>query len=942
MNLIRLQKSRLLHTPLKALVILPLLLVCTSTSFAQTIDLGPPQSWQELLPEKIESFVTPEFDLERIKAEDAINDQDKSGPWRFGYEHDVSINVLETATVDDIPGLGKIYRLGLYAKGALTINLVFDRFDLPKGATLHLYSADHDYLLGAYTDLNNRPEKVLGTELVHGSEIVVEYFEPAKVAGQGELVIGMIVHGYRSLDVYADGLLKALNDSGDCNHDVDCPTGNGWGNQIKAVGLLFTGGGTCSGALINNTAEDKTPYFLTARHCGSSYGSWAIRFNWESTVARCASTQNSVDPGPPYDQTANGATLRASNSGSDFTLVTLDNLTMALSNEWDLYFAGWDRSDNAPSQSTGIHHPRGDVKKICRDNDAATKNTINFNGDANAMMWRVADWDVGVTEPGSSGSPLFDQNQRIIGQLCCGAAACDGTDDNDAHDHYGRFGVSWDGANASSRLKDWLDPGNTGVTTLNGRTPDQTDPVISCPSNMSFSADPGVCNKTFSIPGPASVSDDCDPNPDLDFRYRTNDGMGNTGPWSTWKTNTNQTLAVDRWEIEWRATDESGNDKTCNYFITIEDNEPPVPVCLNPTVDFNGQDMVTLNPSDVYDALASSDNCGTVNFINQSVTTIFCDELGDVIPVTVNVEDAAGNPASCIAMVTVDGLPCGWSADPNGINCPGGNSADYDVPTMTFFVTSDGCYNPAFYRPTDSHGFATTELCGDGELIAEVTNVAGNGYAGIAMREGTDPSEKMLQLMIDGSFLTRRELRMTTGGTAFAHVFQTQGKNWLRLTRTGNTFGAYHSLDGINWSPILITNIAMSNCIDIGLVTMNNAPAGPVTGTFENVTVNGVAPLSMLESSFDIAHGDDQVSPINVFPNPALNNLQVELGAYFGESPNLVIYNMKGQAVRVIRIPEVQEAIQQLDVSMLENGTYLLRIEGNNSTVHKKFVIAGK
>ena len=238
-------------------------------------------------------------------------------------------------------------------------------------------------------------------------------------------------------------------------------------------------------------------------------------------------------PALPYDQTANGATLLASNSRSDFTLVSLDNLTPVLSNDWDLYFAGWDRSDNAPSQSTGIHHPRGDVKKICRDNNAATKNTINFNGNANAKMWRIADWDIGVTEPGSSGSPLFDQNQRIIGQLCCGAAACNGTDDNDLFDHYGRLGISWNGANASKRLSDWLDPGNTGAMTLNGKEPDQTPPMISCPNNIMRVNDPGFCSRTLNIPA-ASATDDCDPNPDLDFRYRTNDGMGNTGPWSAW------------------------------------------------------------------------------------------------------------------------------------------------------------------------------------------------------------------------------------------------------------------------------------------------------------------------------------------------------------------------------------------------------------------------
>ena len=471
--------------------------------------------------------------------------------------------------------------------------------------------------------------------------------------------------------------------------------------------------------------------------------------------------------------------------------------------------------------------------------------------------------------------------------------------------------------------------------------PDVEDPMITCPSNFNENSDPGVCGADVTIPTP-SASDNCIVD-ELVGRVRSVDQFNNpTSAYSSFEADPSGFFAVGRHEVEWRATDPSGNDTDCSFFFEVIDNEPPMPVCLDPTVDFNGEEEIILMVDEVVDLLASSDNCGPVSFVSMDPTKVTCEELGDVIPVTVTVEDVNGVKANCVANVTVDGLPCGWSADPDGINCPGGNSADYDVPTMTFFVTSDGCYNPAFYRPTDSHGFATTELCGDGELIAEVTNVAGNGYAGIAMREGTDPSEKMLQLMIDGSFLTRRELRMTTGGTAFAHVFQTQGKNWLRLTRTGNIFGAYHSLDGVNWQPILITQIAMNNCIDIGLVTMNNAPAGPVTGTFENVTVNGVAPLGMLESPFDIAHGDDQVSPINVFPNPATNNLNVEARKFIGQPVTLSILNVNGRIVKQLPMDEVYEGIIPIDVTGLNNGAYLMRIEGENETIVKRFIIQGK
>lgn len=591
----------------------------------------------------------------------------------------------------------------------------------------------------------------------------------------------------------------------------------------------------------------------------------------------------------------------------------------------------------------------GAITLACGDNDSSTTCDATAGGDIpicdgggfpNAGVWyRFFGTDDIVTV--SLAGSAFDTQLNVYSGSC-GSLTCVGGDDDSGPGTTSQFTFC---SRVGTTYYIYVDGfgGTTGTYLITITcTPDVTDPSISCPSNMTMDTDPGVCEKTFNIPGPTSVSDNCDPSPDLDFRFRTNDGMGNTGPWSSWKTNTLQTLSLNRWQIQWRATDYSGNTKRCSYIILIEDNEPPVPVCLDPTVDFNGEDEIFLMVDEVVDLDASSDNCGNVSFVNMSPDKVSCENLGDVIMVTVTVEDENGVQADCISNVTIDGLPCGWSADPDGINCPGGNSADYDVPTMTFFVTSEGCYNPAYYRPTDSHGFATTELCGDGELIAQVTNVAGNGWAGIAMREGTGPSEKMLQLMIDGSFLTRRELRTSTGGTAFAHVFQTQGKNWLRLTRSGNIFGAYHSLDGINWQAILITQIAMNNCIDIGLITMNNAPNGQVTGTFENVTVNGVAPLMQLELPYDIAVNPYELTPIEVFPNPAIDELNVKLPEFVGQSVSINILNVNGQVVKQIALEEVYESTSRIDLNGLENGAYLIRIQGDTNTVSRKFIVNGK
>jgi hypothetical protein len=155
-----------------------------------------------------------------------------------------------------------------------------------------------------------------------------------------------------------------------------------------------------------------------------------------------------------------GATSRANNSGSDFRLIEWDN---APPQSYNVFYAGWSNINTPSSQNTGIHHPSGDVKKISRDNNASINSS--YSG---AETWRVGAWEQGTTEGGSSGSPLFDQNKRIIGQLYGGSASCSNTGGSD---YYGKFSTSWDGPNSSSRLRDWLDPSNTGTSTTNGYDP---------------------------------------------------------------------------------------------------------------------------------------------------------------------------------------------------------------------------------------------------------------------------------------------------------------------------------------------------------------------------------------------------------------------------------------------------------------------------------------
>ncbi len=429
----------------------------------------------QLLPEA-PRVTLPHVDAAELIAEDEARlAEGKKGPYRFGFNHAVDLGLHNSGIWHQFSNGDRVWRLSIECPGAYSINFEFHDFVVPEGAQVFVYTADE--FLGAFDERSNPGETVLGVTQIAGDRITIEYFEPAELYGMGSLRIGQVTHAYRDIL----NKMRGLGDSGSCNNNVICPVGDPWRDQIRSVAIITTGGsGFCTGQLINNCAQDGTPYFLTANHClGGNPATWVYRFNWESPV--CNLNQNG-----PTNQTVSGSTLIANSAGTDVALLELNTIPPA---SYDVFYSGWDRSSTPSTSSTAIHHPSGDIKKISFDEGTAT--AASFGG---AQCWRIASWEDGTTEPGSSGSGLWNQDGLLVGQLYGGQASCG----NNVNDYYGRFDISY------NQLDTWL--GDCG-TQLQGY-PITTSIVERSNSSLLIHPNPSTGQITVQIPaGAPSVLD---------------------------------------------------------------------------------------------------------------------------------------------------------------------------------------------------------------------------------------------------------------------------------------------------------------------------------------------------------------------------------------------------------------------------------------------------
>lgn len=450
-----------------------MLLYCTLTQVvsAQANTRLLPPSFLAHTFHNIPEIILPEFKISDAEIADSADVKNGKLPL-FSRSVYTDITLESGGKWTTMPNGDRIWQVKITSVGALALVPLFSKLYLPEGATLHVYMPARQEILGAFTHKNTTEPRSFCAGIIHGPSCVVEYFEPAAKAGQGILQINEVGHAYRWISPLHKSA-DAAETAGACEVNVACSEAANWQDQKRSVARILVvgsgGQGFCSGALVNNVREDCTPYFLSAQHCSegtttAQFNQWVFYFNYET--ASCSGTTG------PQNKTVNGCTKMADSNdnggadGSDFLLLKLNS---SPPNSYNVYYAGWNSNGTASPSGVCIHHPDGDIKKISTYSQTIT--STSWGGNVQNTHWNVK-WAAttnghGVTEGGSSGSPLFNNQGMIIGTLTGGNSYCNSPN---SPDQFGKFAYHWlsNGSTNNLRLKPWLDPDNTGTVSMNG------------------------------------------------------------------------------------------------------------------------------------------------------------------------------------------------------------------------------------------------------------------------------------------------------------------------------------------------------------------------------------------------------------------------------------------------------------------------------------------
>ncbi|WP_340112981.1 T9SS type A sorting domain-containing protein [Maribellus mangrovi] len=317
---------------------------------------------------------------------------------------------------------------------------------------------------------------------VYDKKIVIEFFVPKEIRSKPNFILKKIDYGFKGLGRPGSKMnyekIKKENSGGSssilksggltntpaltCQQDVVCASVNGWSQEAKSVvniKIPYTynnnnyesqGTGFFINKAGNGYSDSDQPIIVTCGHLfapevtpgnhydiSGTHGKIQIYVDYENqscnetktrygkNIVAGFSSANRLKLGSSYIVASNY------NESQDYAILqpskTVDKLK-----KYNIEYAGWTSNpDYLQEGYAAIGHPAGDVKKVNIENSRAWANADNFG----------LYFDVGVSEHGFSGSPIFNSSKKIVGWLCTGTGSCStvGQTSSSNHTSCGRF-----------------------------------------------------------------------------------------------------------------------------------------------------------------------------------------------------------------------------------------------------------------------------------------------------------------------------------------------------------------------------------------------------------------------------------------------------------------------------------------------------------------------
>ncbi len=564
-------------------------------------------------------------DRVQLAEEDVLRDR-QGLLYRIGVARLTNVNTANSGIWSTLSNGDRQWQLIVNAPGAEAISFLFETFKIYGGTTLRIQNMKGQDVHAIMTAADVQEHFRQNAALCFGDKLVLSLIEP-KYTTPSVIDMDRIMYNYRST---GNQSAQKINESDPCEVNVNCtPVGDPWQDEKRGVARLYvvegTQAGWCSGTLINNTAADCKPYFLTALHCGvnattANMTQWKFYFGYEAPTCTNPTTGGSL-----ASHFITGCLRIADsgdgggNSGSDFLLVKMGTasneanvITQLKSTAFNAYWNGWNANTAATTGGASIHHPAGDIKKI----STFTGNTVSTQwGTAAGSHWRVT-WTsnangYGVTEGGSSGSPLFNSSQGyVIGTLTGGGSFCTS---QTAPDQYGKMAFHWtnNGTATNRQLKPWLDPTNSGLLVLAGST-DPCSVVVPTAPIANFAA-----NQTNVTPATTVQFTDLTTGVPTSWAWTVAPATGWVYTAGTSATSQNPQITfntVGQYTITLTATNAQGSDSEIknNYIVVAASTGPCTGSSATCDEFINNVNLNTIN---------NTSTCSTGGYANYTTTT---------------------------------------------------------------------------------------------------------------------------------------------------------------------------------------------------------------------------------------------------------------------------------------------------------------------------------